>query len=82
MKQQFLLKKRRMTRRDRQHQQLDGRAMRMEMRKKLRKLQRLIPGGVELREAKSLFIHTADYIMLLKFQVSLLQALTSQIGNK
>uniref|UniRef100_A0A7N0TEJ7 Uncharacterized protein n=1 Tax=Kalanchoe fedtschenkoi TaxID=63787 RepID=A0A7N0TEJ7_KALFE len=75
---QLCLKKRR---RERQHQQVQRRLMRMELRKKLRKLQRMIPGGVELREANSLFIHTADYIMLLRFKVLLLQALTSQIGN-
>uniref|UniRef100_A0A7N0TEC8 Uncharacterized protein n=1 Tax=Kalanchoe fedtschenkoi TaxID=63787 RepID=A0A7N0TEC8_KALFE len=65
-------------RRERQHQQVERRFMRMELRKKLKKLQRLIPGGEELREADNLFVHTADYIMLLRFKVSLLQALTSK----
>uniref|UniRef100_A0A7N0UJZ3 Uncharacterized protein n=1 Tax=Kalanchoe fedtschenkoi TaxID=63787 RepID=A0A7N0UJZ3_KALFE len=73
------LRKRKMMRTGKQHnQRVEGRAMRM----KLRTLQRLIPGGVELSETNSLFVHTADYIMLLRFKVSLLEALTSQIGNK
>ncbi|KAL9665576.1 hypothetical protein QQ045_020997 [Rhodiola kirilowii] len=63
----------RKTRRERRH--------RMEMRKKLRKLQRLIPGGVELREVNSLFVHTANYIMLLRFQVTVLKALASRIAT-
>uniref|UniRef100_A0A7N0T8C2 Uncharacterized protein n=1 Tax=Kalanchoe fedtschenkoi TaxID=63787 RepID=A0A7N0T8C2_KALFE len=55
----------------------------VEMRRKLRKLRRLIPGGQESRlQANSLFMLAADYIMLLRFKVALLQALTSQLDSK
>ncbi|XP_050374235.1 transcription factor PAR2 [Argentina anserina] len=45
------------------------------VRVKVRKLQMLIPGGRGL-EAERLFRHTADYIMHLRFQVDVLQALS------
>ncbi|KAG6601364.1 hypothetical protein SDJN03_06597, partial [Cucurbita argyrosperma subsp. sororia] len=42
---------------------------------KLRKLQRLIPGGRRLKPDR-LFLKTADYIMQLRSQVHVLQALS------
>ncbi|KAL6189829.1 hypothetical protein ACLB2K_036230 [Fragaria x ananassa] len=45
------------------------------VRVKVRKLQMLIPGGRGL-EAETLFRHTADYIMHLRFQVDVLQAIS------
>ncbi|KAM5566725.1 transcription factor IBH1-like [Rosa sericea] len=45
------------------------------VRVKVKKLQMLIPGGRGL-EAERLFRHTADYIMYLRLQVDVLQALS------
>ncbi|XVF84923.1 hypothetical protein PTKIN_Ptkin17bG0078000 [Pterospermum kingtungense] len=45
------------------------------VRKKVKKLQRLIPGGKGL-QADRLFLRTADYIMHLRLQVDVLQALS------
>ncbi|KAK1437819.1 hypothetical protein QVD17_03617 [Tagetes erecta] len=45
------------------------------MLKKVKKLQKLIPGGNALN-ADQLFVHTASYIMHLKLQVDVLQALS------
>ncbi|CAK9316619.1 unnamed protein product [Citrullus colocynthis] len=42
---------------------------------KMRKLQRLIPGGRRLKPDR-LFLKTADYIMQLRSQVHVLQALS------
>ncbi|KAL8196543.1 hypothetical protein R6Q57_024838 [Mikania cordata] len=45
------------------------------MMRKVKKLQKLIPGGRRLN-ADQLFVHTANYIMHLKLQVDVLQALS------
>ncbi|KAK9935530.1 hypothetical protein M0R45_022631 [Rubus argutus] len=45
------------------------------VRVKVKKLQMLVPGGSGL-EAERLFLHTADYIMHLRLQVNVLQALS------
>ncbi|KAF5764298.1 hypothetical protein HanRHA438_Chr15g0702931 [Helianthus annuus] len=43
--------------------------------RKVKKLQKLVPGGKGLN-ADRLFVHTANYIMHLKLQVDVLQALS------
>ncbi|KVH96069.1 hypothetical protein Ccrd_001845 [Cynara cardunculus var. scolymus] len=43
--------------------------------RKVKKLQKLIPGGKGMN-ADRLFVHTANYIMHLKLQVDVLQALS------
>lgn len=45
------------------------------VRMKVKKLQRLIPGGRSV-EPDRLFLMTADYILLLKLQLNVLQALS------
>ncbi|GMH01629.1 hypothetical protein Nepgr_003468 [Nepenthes gracilis] len=45
------------------------------VQKKVKKLQRLIPGGEGMRPDR-LFLQTADYILQLRFQLNLLQALS------
>ncbi|XVE85027.1 hypothetical protein DITRI_Ditri17bG0059500 [Diplodiscus trichospermus] len=45
------------------------------VRKKVKKLQRLIPGGKGLQPDR-LFLRTADYILHLRLQVNVLQALS------
>ncbi|KAJ4974621.1 hypothetical protein NE237_007795 [Protea cynaroides] len=45
------------------------------LRMKVRRLQRIVPGGRGL-QADLLFLHTADYILRLRFQVHVLQALS------
>lgn len=44
------------------------------VRMKVQKLRKLVPGGHELKTER-LLSHTADYIMRMRFQVNLLQAL-------
>ncbi|KAK3015565.1 hypothetical protein RJ639_007738 [Escallonia herrerae] len=44
-------------------------------RMKVKKLQKLVPGGEGLK-ADRLFLRTADYILHLKLQVNVLQALS------
>lgn len=51
------------------------RAGRGEVEMKVRKLQRLIPGGQGLNPDR-LFLRTADYILHLRLQVNVLQALS------
>ncbi|GAB2220509.1 hypothetical protein Drorol1_Dr00008167, partial [Drosera rotundifolia] len=45
--------------------------------KKVRELQRLIPGGEGIMSTDTLFVHTADYILQLRLRLHLLQALSS-----
>ncbi|KAJ9188001.1 hypothetical protein P3X46_003403 [Hevea brasiliensis] len=51
------------------------RAVRGSVRMKVKKLQRLIPGGQGLKPDR-LFSRTADYILHLRLQVNVLQALS------
>ncbi|XP_012092068.1 transcription factor PAR1 [Jatropha curcas] len=51
------------------------RAVRGSVRSKVKKLQRLIPGGKGL-QPDHLFLRTADYILQLRLQVNVLQALS------
>ncbi|KAI4319091.1 hypothetical protein MLD38_032734 [Melastoma candidum] len=44
------------------------------VRMKVEKLQKLVPGGDDL-QTERLLSHTADYIVRMRFQVNLLQAL-------
>ncbi|XP_050238748.1 transcription factor IBH1-like [Mercurialis annua] len=47
---------------------------------KVKKLQRIIPGGEGLQPER-LFLRTADYIMQLRSQVNILQALSDIYNN-
>ncbi|XP_021809703.1 transcription factor PAR1 [Prunus avium] len=71
--------KMKMTRRRRQRQrqrQVGGRGgRRSTVQVKVKKLQMLIPGGRGLK-ADRLFLQTADYILQLRLQVNVLQALS------
>uniref|UniRef100_A0A2C9WMT3 BHLH domain-containing protein n=1 Tax=Manihot esculenta TaxID=3983 RepID=A0A2C9WMT3_MANES len=51
------------------------RAVRGSVRMKVKKLQKLIPGGQGLQPDR-LFLMTADYILHLRLQVNVLQALS------
>ncbi|XAR65046.1 hypothetical protein NMG60_11009002 [Bertholletia excelsa] len=51
------------------------RAVRGSVRKKVKKLQRLVPGGRDLNP-DHLLLRTADYILQLRRQVCVLQALS------
>ncbi|RVW47207.1 hypothetical protein CK203_070132 [Vitis vinifera] len=51
------------------------RRRRRSVRRKVKKLQRLIPGGRGLQPDR-LFLRTADYILHLRLQVNVLQALS------
>eukprot|EP00252_Welwitschia_mirabilis_P019566 TRINITY_DN455_c0_g1_i1.p1 TRINITY_DN455_c0_g1~~TRINITY_DN455_c0_g1_i1.p1 ORF type:complete len:108 (-),score=18.01 TRINITY_DN455_c0_g1_i1:358-681(-) len=53
-----------------------GRSEKLDICRRLRKLQRLIPGGMNLKEIDLLFKETAEYIMALRFQVEFLQVLS------
>ncbi|KAJ8491342.1 hypothetical protein OPV22_013063 [Ensete ventricosum] len=46
------------------------------LRRKVRELRRLVPGGRQL-PAEQLLLHTADYILRLRLQVQLLRALSN-----
>ncbi|XP_059656026.1 transcription factor PAR1-like [Cornus florida] len=59
----------------RQHGRVSGRVSRRSVRMKVKKLQKLIPGGQGLKPDR-LFLRTADYILHLKLQVDVLQALS------
>ncbi|RZS07471.1 hypothetical protein BHM03_00038335 [Ensete ventricosum] len=48
-------------------------AVRSPLQKKVRELQRLVPGGRQLPAAQ-LFLHTADYIFQLRLKVQVLRA--------
>ncbi|BFG16478.1 hypothetical protein CerSpe_027530 [Prunus speciosa] len=71
--------KMKMTRRWRhrqRHRQVGGRCgRRSTVQVKVKKLQMLIPGGRGLK-ADRLFLQTADYILQLRLQVNVLQALS------
>ncbi|ONI30537.1 hypothetical protein PRUPE_1G256700 [Prunus persica] len=69
--------KMKMTRRQRHRQrQVGGRGGRKStVQVKVKKLQMLIPGGRGLK-ADRLFLQTADYILQLRLQVNVLQALS------
>ncbi|XP_021727403.1 uncharacterized protein LOC110694527 [Chenopodium quinoa] len=43
--------------------------------RKVRKLQRVIPGGQRVQQIDHLFLRTADYILHLRLQINLLQTL-------
>ncbi|GJN16319.1 hypothetical protein PR202_gb03295 [Eleusine coracana subsp. coracana] len=47
------------------------------LRRKVRELRRLVPGGEDAPEAGSLLLRAADYIARLRAQVELLKALTA-----
>ena len=49
----------------------------MNIHRRLKKLQRLIPGGSTMQEVDVLFKETADYIVSLKMQVCLLRAMSN-----
>ncbi|KAF7123894.1 hypothetical protein RHSIM_Rhsim12G0048000 [Rhododendron simsii] len=48
------------------------------VQRKVKKLQKLIPGGRRLSPDR-LFLRTADYILHLRFQLHMLQAVSDQI---
>ncbi|KAG4202258.1 hypothetical protein ERO13_A05G318400v2 [Gossypium hirsutum] len=50
------------------------------VRTKVKKLQRLIPGAKGLKPDR-LFLRTADYILQLRLQVNILQALSKIYGS-
>ncbi|KAG5520963.1 hypothetical protein RHGRI_033503 [Rhododendron griersonianum] len=50
-------------------------ARKSSVRRKVKKLQKLIPGGRRLSPDR-LFLRTADYILHLRFQVHMLQAVS------
>ena len=49
----------------------------LNIHRRLKKLQRLIPGGSTMQEVDVLFKKTADYIVSLKMQVCLLRAMSN-----
>ncbi|PKA51504.1 hypothetical protein AXF42_Ash002870 [Apostasia shenzhenica] len=51
-------------------------ARRRAVRKKVRELQRLVPGGNDLRRPELLYARAADYILLLRMKVHVLRALS------
>ncbi|URE42893.1 hypothetical protein MUK42_13918 [Musa troglodytarum] len=50
-------------------------AVDVSLRRKVRELRRLVPGGRQL-PAEQLFLHTANYISRLRLQVQVLRALS------
>ena len=53
----------------------------LNIHRRLKKLQTLIPGGTSVSEVEVLFKKTADYIVSLKIQLCLLQALSHICGG-
>ena len=53
----------------------------LNIHRRLKKLQTLIPGGTSVSEVEVLFKKTADYIVSLKMQLCLLQALSHICGG-